>query len=78
MAMVTMSRAFGSALGPAIAGYLLDLSNGGSDGAAHRAPSSTKPYLLPLGVMGGISMLAALCLLLLRWRLTGTDIRKRV
>lgn len=86
--MVTMSRSFGSALGPAIAGYLLDVSSGGVKAAeearkaaemyGHGAGLGTKPYLLPLGVMGAISMIAALCLVLLRWRLAGLDLKKRV
>ena len=88
LAMLTMSRSFGAAFGPAIAGYLLDISSGGTKEAeqarkeaemyGHGAGLGTKPYLLPLGVMGGISMIAALCLIVLRWRLAGLNLKKRI
>lgn len=87
MAMVTMSRAAGSALGPPIAGYLLDVSSSGAGAAeaarkavaeGHAVGLGTRPYLLPLGVMGGISMLAAASLGLLRWRLGGISLKKRL
>lgn len=88
LAMVTMSRSFGAALGPAIAGYLLDVSSGGAKAAEEARKAAemygrgaglgTRPFLLPLGVMGGISLIAALCLTILRWRLAGLDLKKRV
>lgn len=71
-AMVTMSRAAGSALGPPIAGYLLEAFSGDSP------KNSTRPFLLPIGVMGAISMAGAATLFVLRWRLAGADLKKRV
>lgn len=71
MAMVTMSRFAGSAFGPPIAGYLLDAFSGGDN-------AGTRPYLAPIGVMGAISFVAALILVVLRWRLAGIDWKKRV
>jgi hypothetical protein len=60
----------GSAFGAPLAGIPLD-SFGGSD-------AGVKAYTVPLLVMGFISLLAASALLLLRFRIGGIDLRKRV
>lgn len=79
MAMVSMSRAAGSALGPPIAGYLLDaFQDTASKAAGPSGNGDTRPFLAPLGVMGAISLVAALSLITLRWRLAGIDLKKRV
>lgn len=71
-AMVTMSRAGGSALGPPIAGYLLESFS------QNTKTADIQPYLAPIGVMGAISLAAASTLLVLRWRLAGMDLKKRI
>jgi MFS family permease len=70
MSMVTMSRAAGSAFGSPIAGLLLDKFGGTTAGV--------KAYTVPLLVMGFISLLSACSLLLLRFRLAGLSLKKKI
>lgn len=60
----------GSAFGAPIAGILLD-----AFGGPH---SSVKAYTYPLLVMGMISLMAATALLILRYRLGGLDLKKKI
>ncbi|PWN90577.1 MFS general substrate transporter [Acaromyces ingoldii] len=70
MAMVTIGRCVGSALGAPIAGYLLDAFGGPQGG--------TPPFRPALLVIGSISFLAAMCLLTLRLRMGGLSLKKRI
>ncbi|UZJ52530.1 hypothetical protein CBS101457_001850 [Exobasidium rhododendri] len=70
MAIVSMSRAAGSAFGAPLAGILLDDFGDAKVGV--------KAFTIPLLVMGFISLFAASALLLLRFRIGGVDLRKKV
>jgi MFS family permease len=63
MSMVTMSRAFGAALGGPIAGYILDAFGGPGGGVAAYRPA--------LFITGGLSMLSASLVGALRWKIAG-------
>lgn len=68
--MLTSSRAFGSALGGPIAGYLLDAFGGPSKG--------TQAYRPALLVMGSICLLSAASVAVLRYRLAGLRWNARI
>lgn len=68
--MLTASRAFGAAFGSPSAGYLLDAFGGPSSGM--------KAYRPALLMLGGVSLVSASLLMVLRWRIGGLDMKKRV
>lgn len=72
MSMITTARTFGAAVGSPAAGFLLDSSK---DDRGRLTTASFRPALL---LIGGVLMLSSFILLVLRVRLAGYDLRKKV